>query len=450
MMRELHVRFRSSPLFDAASEVVRILRQAGHDSGIVGGGVRDFLLGRAPADFDIVTAARPEETAALFPDCRTVGASFGVSLVRHGGFEFEVAAARRERFYLDGRHPGEVKYTRDLAEDMLRRDFTVNALWYDPLDGVVRDVVGGISDLERGVLRTVGDPAERFNEDYLRMLRAVRFASRLRFRLDPETEQAIRLLSSKCAELTGERLRVELTSMLTGPDPAGALKLLEKTGILAAVLPEIAAMRGVDQPPEYHPEGDVFVHTALMLEHMAYPDARLAWSVLLHDVGKPVTRSMEPSGRIRFFTHETEGARMAEGILDRFRFSIADRDAIVQAIRNHMRFASVREMKPAKLRKLVADPNFPLELELHRLDCISSHGLLDVFVFLLDRLNEEPELRELPEPFVRGRDLVSAGLAPGPRFRQALDAVFDRQLAGEFSSREDALKAALWLFSAED
>ena len=434
----------------AAAEVVRVLRKNGFDGGIVGGGVRDSLLGRAPADFDIVTAARPEETAALFPDCRLVGASFGVSLVRHGGFEFEVAAARRERFYLDGRHPGEIKYTRDLGEDMLRRDFTVNALWYDPADGVVYDAAGGIDDLERGVLRTVGDPMERFNEDYLRMLRAVRFAARLRFSLDPATERAISALAAKCAELTGERLRVELTSMLTGPDPAGALRLLERTGVLAAVLPEIAALRGVEQPPEFHPEGDVFVHTARMLEHMAFPDPPLAWSVLLHDVGKPATRSVEASGRIRFFEHETRGAETAGAILDRLRFSAADRETIVHAVRNHMRFASVPRMKPAKRRKLIADPGFPLELELHRLDCVGCHGMLDVFVFLLDLLAAEPEQRELPEPLVRGRDLVEAGLRPGPRFRKVLDAVFDRQLAGEFAAREEALKAALRLFSRKD
>jgi len=445
-MRELDIRFRSTPMLEAASELVRVLRSRGYDSGIVGGGVRDFLLGCAPADLDLVTVARPEEIAALFPESRIVGASFGVSLVRTGGFEFEVATARKERFYLDGRHPEEVKYTSDLAVDMLRRDFTVNAMWYDPVGGVVHDPAGGLDDLERGVLRTVGNPAERFKEDYLRMLRAVRFASRLRFALDPETERAIRGLAFKCAEVTGERLRAELTLMLTGPDPAGAVRLLDRTGILEAVLPEIAALHGVEQPPEYHPEGDVFVHTVSMLEHMARPDPNLAWSVLLHDVGKPATRGVEPSGRIRFFNHETAGAELAGRILDRLRFSLADRDAVTKAVRNHMRFASAPQMRPAKLRRMMADPNFPLELELHRLDCVGSHGMLDVFVFLLDVLNETPEVRELPEPFVRGRDLVAAGLKPGPRFKKVLEAVFDRQLAGEFSGREEALETAVRLF----
>lgn len=447
-MRLLPVQFRPTPLLEAASSVIRTLKGAGFDSGIVGGGVRDSLLGRPLSDCDIVTAARPEELAKLFPGSRLVGASFGVSLVRHGGFEFEVAAARQERFYLDGRHPGEVRYTRDLAVDMQRRDFSVNALWYDPVTEIVHDAVGGIDDLERGVLRTVGEPEERFSEDYLRMLRAVRFVSRLRFRLDPAAERAIRRLAAKCGELTGERLRGELSSMLTGPDPAGAVRLLERTGILAVVLPEVAVLRGVEQPPEFHPEGDVLTHTLLMLEHMAKPDPLLAWSVLLHDVGKAVTQSRDETGRIRFFGHETAGAETAAAILERFRFSTAERDGIVQAVRNHMRFASVLRMKPAKLRRLLADPNFPLELELHRLDCIACHGILDVFVFLLDRLAETPHLQTLPEPFVMGRDLVAAGVRPGPRFRPVLEKVFDRQLAGAFASREEALACALRLLDS--
>ena len=236
--------------------------------------------------------------------------------------------------------------------------------------------------------------------------------------------------------------------MLTGPDPAGAVRLLERTGILAVVLPEVAVLRGVEQPPEFHPEGDVLTHTLLMLEHMAKPDPLLAWSVLLHDVGKAVTQSRDETGRIRFFGHETAGAETAAAILERFRFSTAERDGIVQAVRNHMRFASVLRMKPAKLRRLLADPNFPLELELHRLDCIACHGILDVFVFLLDRLAETPHLQTLPEPFVMGRDLVAAGVRPGPRFRPVLEKVFDRQLAGAFASREEALACALRLLDS--
>ena len=438
-------------MLEAAASVVAVLRRAGFESGLVGGCVRDLLLGRAPSDCDIVTTAHPDRIAQLFSDSRLVGASFGVSLVREKGFEFEVASAREERFYLDGRHPEEVRYTDDLAVDMLRRDFTINALWYDPVEKCVHDTVGGLADLERGVVRTVGDPGERFGEDFLRMLRAVRFAARLRFELAPETERAIAALSPKAARIAGERLQAEITSMLTGPDPARAMRLLQSTGLMAAVLPEVAAMEGVEQPPEFHPEGDVFVHTMKMLEHMAYPDPLLGWSVLLHDVGKPRTYSVEEgSGRIRFFGHEALGAEMAAEILDRLHFSCADRERVVQAVRNHMRFAFVTEMKAAKLRKLLADPNFSLELELHRLDCIACHGILEGFVFLLDELRREPELTTLPEPLVMGRDLVAAGRRPGPRFRKVLDAVYDRQLAGEFVSREEALAAALVLFDAEE
>ena len=450
-MERISVEFRSLPMLEAAASVVAVLRKAGFESGMVGGCVRDLLLGRTPSDCDIVTTAHPERIAALFPDSRLVGASFGVSLVRVGEFEFEVATAREERFYLDGRHPEEVRYTDDLAVDMRRRDFTINALWYDPVEGCVHDTVGGLGDLERGVVRTVGDPGARFGEDFLRMLRAVRFASRLRFSLDPETEQAISALAPKAARIAGERLRMELTSMLTGPDPARAMRLLQSTGLMAVILPEVAAMEGVEQPPEFHPEGDVFVHTMLMLSHMAYPDPLLGWSVLLHDIGKPRTYSLEAeSGRIRFFGHEVVGAEMAAEIMDRLRFSCAERGSVVQAVRNHMRFAFVTEMKSAKLRRLLADPNFPLELELHRLDCLSCHGIMDGFVFLLDELRRGPERTVLPEPLVMGRDLVAAGRRPGPGFRKVLDSVYDRQLAGEFGSREEALAAALALFDAEE
>ncbi len=446
-MRRLQCDFSSgNPEFQAAIHLARRLREAGFAAGLVGGSVRDLLLGRVPSDFDIVTSARPEELAALFEDVRAVGASFGVSLVGIDGFRIEVATAREERNYLDGRHPELVKYTSSLECDVTRRDFTINALWFDPVAGEVCDCVGGIDDLERGVIRTVGDPGKRFSEDFLRMLRAVRFAARLGFELDPATERAIRRLAPRAAELAGERICSEVTRMLCGHDPAGAIRLMLRTGLLEAVLPEVAALDGVGQPPEFHPEGDVFTHTMLMLEHMVSPEPNLAWSVLLHDIAKPETRMVDETGRVRFFGHESAGAVRAGGILDRLRFSAADREAVVAAVRNHMRFAAVREMRPAKVRRLIADPNFPLELELHRLDCIACHGILDVFVFLLDQLAERPELRTLPEPWVAGRDLVAAGCRPGPRFRPVLDEIFERQLAGEFTSPGEALAAALERF----
>ena len=431
--------------FRAAKLVALKLAASGFRTMLVGGSVRDMLMGSVPHDFDLVTAATPEELAAVFPgETQLVGASFGVSLVKTDGISLEVATAREERNYLDGRHPECVRYTKDLGIDVARRDFTVNALMYDPVKGEVVDHVGGVADLEKGVIRCVGDPARRFSEDYLRMLRAVRFAGRFGFELAPATRSALDELAPKCAQLSGERVREEMSKILCAPRAAESMKLMLDSGLLAAVLPEVAALAGVEQPPEFHPEGDVFTHTCLMLENMALPTVNLAWSVLLHDVGKPVCFSHDETGRIRFFGHEELGAKMAEKILERLRFSIADKECIVAAIRNHMRFASVREMKRSKLLRLLADDNFALELELHRLDCLSCHGKMECFVYLLDRLRETPEVK-LPPPLVLGRDLVAAGAAPSPRFGKVLHEVYERQLAGELTTREGALQAALKL-----
>ena len=436
----------SGPAFRAACGAARRLREAGFEAGLVGGSVRDLLLGRVPADFDLVTTATPEQLETLFPGRRLVGVSFGVSLIDVEGFRFETATAREERNYLDGRHPELVRYTDSLECDMARRDFTVNALWYDPVAEEVCDCVGGVEDLERGVLRTVGEPEERFREDYLRMLRAVRFAARLGFELAPGTRRAIEALAPLAAELAPERIAAEVTRMLTGPGPERAMRMMLELGLLRAVLPEVAALDKVEQPPQFHPEGDVFIHTMEMLRHMVYPDARLAWSVLLHDIAKPLTKSIDETGRIRFFGHEEAGAELAGRILDRLRFSAADRECIVHAVRNHMRFASVREMRAAKLRRLLAEPDFALELELHRLDCIACHGFLECFVYLLDELAERRRRGEeaaLPEHWVTGKRLIAAGCRPGPEFGPLLEVIYDRQLAGEFAGLEEALAAAL-------
>ena len=427
----------------------------GMECYVVGGYVRDLFLERPSQDIDVVTVGSGIRLARALANRLGTGAhlsvfsNFGTAQVKWHGLEVEFVGARKESYSSDSRKPSVSRGT--LRDDQLRRDFTINALWFDPLEKLVYDTVGGLADLDRGVIRTVGNPEERFGEDFLRMLRAVRFASRLRFELAPGTERAIAALAPRAALLAGERIRAEISSMLAGPDPARAMRLLQRTGLMAAVLPEVAAMAGVEQPPEFHPEGDVFVHTMLMLEHMAYPDPLLGWSVLLHDIGKPRTFSVEEeSGRIRFFGHEALGAEMAAEILDRLHFACADRDRVVQAVRNHMRFAFVTEMKSAKLRRLLADPNFPLELELHRLDCIACHGIMDGFVFLLDELRRAPEQAVLPDPLVMGRDLVAAGRRPGRCFRPVLDAIYDRQLTGEFGSREEALASALSLLDAEE
>ncbi|MDD3886031.1 MAG: CCA tRNA nucleotidyltransferase [Victivallaceae bacterium] len=448
-MRKLPIVFKlRTREYEAARHAAQRIVSAGFECGMVGGAVRDLLLGRPPHDFDLVTSARPEELAAIFPQHKLVGASFGVSLVESDGVQLEVAAARRERRYLDGRHPAEIAFTRDLAEDMMRRDFTVNALWYDPVTGVVYDAVGGLDDLARGILRTVGDPLERFSEDYLRMLRAVRFAVKLDFDVAPATWRAICTLAAKTRELAGERVYAELTAMFTSPFPARALRMLRDCGLLAQLLPEVNDLAGVEQPPRFHPEGDVFEHTALMLSHMAMPDPQLAWSVLLHDVGKKAAARRDPDGRMRFFDHESIGVTVAAPIFDRLRFSAADREAISAAVAGHMRFAAVCDMRTAKIRRILTSPTFRLELELHRLDCISCHCIMTGFVYLLDRLRAG-EGRALPAPWVRGSDLIRLGLTPGHAFKRILDALYEAQLAGEIGGRSTALSQAADMVAEE-
>ena len=431
--------------FRLVASAAETLQRAGYRTMLVGGSVRDMLIGKTPKDFDLVTVATPEELAAVFPGrTQLVGASFGVSLLKLEEYAFEVATAREERNYLDGRHPECVRYTQDLSVDVARRDFTVNALLYDPVKGEVVDHVGGVADLEKGVIRCVGEAKRRFSEDYLRMLRAVRFAGRFGFEFDPATRAALDELAPKCAQLSGERVREEMSKILCSPRAAESMRLMLDSGLLAAVLPEVAALAGVEQPPQFHPEGDVFTHTCLMLENMVFSNVNLAWSVLLHDVGKKSCFSHDETGRIRFFGHESVGAEMAAKILDRLRFSVADRERIVAAVKNHMRFASVCEMKKSKILRLLADDNFALELELHRLDCLSCHGKMECFIYLVDQLRAMPDAK-LPPPLVLGRDLVAAGVPPSPRFGKVLHEVYERQLAGELTTREAALRAALKL-----
>ncbi|MBR7156359.1 MAG: CCA tRNA nucleotidyltransferase [Lentisphaeria bacterium] len=432
-------------LFAAAVPVAERLKQHGFRGLIVGGAVRDMLLGKRASDIDMVTDADPAELARIFPQMKFVGAAFGVALIPVGEIEIEVASARSERFYLDGRHPEKVAFTRDFAADAARRDFTVNAMMYDPLSGELLDFTGGAADLERGILRTVGVAGERFAEDHLRMLRAIRFAAKSDFTIAPECWEAICRSAPATAELSGERVREELTAMLLSPRPAKAFELLEKSGILTVLLPEVSRLRQVAQPPRFHPEGDVLTHTLIMLRRMTMPTMLLAWSVLLHDVGKADTASVDETGRIRFFGHEVRGAEIVLRIAERLHFSRRDSEMCAAAVRNHMRFANITAMRRDKLRRMIAAPGFFTELELHRLDCISCHGMMQGYTCLLDTIAADKSLTSLPPPLIRGRDLVAAGAKPSPRFKEVLEKIFSRQLQGEFTTAPAALHEALKL-----
>ena len=448
-MRRIPLHFDEDPAYCAAAALVSELRAAGFGAWIVGGAVRDRLCGKKPEDYDLATTARPEELAARYPEqLKLVGACFGVALLERDGRNFEIATLREERNYQDGRHPEQVRYTTDPEIDAQRRDFTVNALFFDPEHREVLDFTGGLADLQSGILRTVGDPRRRFREDYLRMLRLVRFAARLRFAIAPEAAAAARELAPLTVNIAPERVRAELTALLTGLAPDRAVRLLHELGLLHRLLPEVAALDGVEQPPEFHPEGDVFTHTLLMLAHLRCAGPELAWSVLLHDIGKTPTWHRDETGRIRFFGHEAKGADMAAEITRRLRFPIDQQNAIESAVRRHMRFAQVEQMKETTLRKLLASPTFPLELELNRLDCLASHGLFAPYLRLLDEVRRRQGELALPPPLVRGRHLLAAGFTPGPAFGRVLTALYERQLGGEFQSREEALRAAALLLSS--
>ncbi len=427
----------NAPIPATPLNILHTLRANGHEAFLVGGCVRDLLLGRTPRDFDIATNALPDQIESLFPKTLDIGKAFGIiAVVPDEGKPIEVATYRADAPYADGRHPGAVTFTH-AREDALRRDFTVNALFMDADTGEILDFVAGRTDLDARLIRAIGDPAVRFGEDHLRMLRAVRFASTLGFTIEPATVAAIRQLAPQIRRISAERIRDELFRLLTESQKAGeALDLLRGSGLLREILPEIEAMVGVEQPPEFHPEGDVFTHTRLMLDGLPQnPSLTLALSVLFHDVGKPPTAQLVtlPDGtpRWRFECHASVGADMTRDILERLRTPRALIDEVCAIIGNHMRLADAPKMRPAKLRRLLGAPTFENDLELHRLDCLSSHALLDIYDFLKaekDKFAAEPVL---PPPLVTGRDLIAIGHKPGPHFSEILQALYDRQLEGE-------------------
>ena len=441
----------SSDKAQQATRIVRELRQAGHSAYLVGGCVRDLVLGREPADYDVATSALPQDVMRLFPKTYAVGEQFGVVLVpvlRDGSdgtrenYAIEVATFRSDGRYTDGRHPDQVEFSRDARMDVQRRDFTINGLLFDPIAEEVLDYVGGREDLKREIIRTIGDPRQRFSEDKLRMLRAVRFAARFGYEIDAGTLAAIHELAPQIHQVSRERIRDEILKMLTEGRARRAFELLDNTGLLEQVLPEIKRMQGVQQPPQFHPEGDVWVHTLLLLEGLpAGCSKTLALGTLLHDVGKPPTFRVAPD-RIRFDNHAEIGAKMAEEICHRFRLSNEETEQVCALVSNHMRFAEVRRMRQSTLKRFLRLPGFDEHLELHRLDCLSSHRDLSLYEFAKDKLTTLPPEQIRPAPLLTGDDLIAAGHKPGPRFKELLTAVEDAQLEGSIATKEEALSLA--------
>jgi poly(A) polymerase len=446
---------------DFATSIIQTLRQHSFQAYLAGGCVRDLLLKRQPADYDVATSATPTQVMNIFPETYAVGAQFGVVLVPLPGASsvssvppalssveasggkssaVEVATFRSDLGCSDGRHPDEVRFSKDPREDVARRDFTINGMMLDPVTEEVLDFVGGRKDLEARIVRAIGDPEQRFAEDKLRMLRAVRFAARFNFAIDAGTQAAIQQLTHEIHAVSRERVRDELTKILTEGHARRAFLLLHENGLLKEVLPEISAMKGVEQPPEFHPEGDVFVHTLLLLDNLPHPcPPTLAWGALLHDVGKPATFRRAPD-RIRFDGHVDVGVKIAEEICERLRFSNRDTEQVLALVDNHMRFGHVTRMKESTLKKFLRMPHFDEHLVLHRADSLASHRNLATYELVREKLAEIPPEKMRPAGLVTGDDLIAAGYEPGPRFRKILEAVEDAQLEGRLFSSDAAME----------
>jgi poly(A) polymerase len=436
---------------EKATEALRIahtLRERGYSAYLVGGCVRDLLLGREPADYDVTTSAIPDAVMNIFPQTYAVGAQFGVMLVpvrkdssegEAANYAIEVATFRSDGAYSDGRHPDAVQFSKDARFDVQRRDFTINGMLLDPDTKEILDYVGGREDLQHSLIRTIGEPQQRFTEDKLRMLRAVRFAARFGYSIEEKTFAAIRQLAPQIHQVSRERVRDEILKMLTEGHARRAFELLDETQLLEQVLPEIKKMKGVAQPPQYHPEGDVWIHTLMLLEALPAGSSKtLALGALLHDVGKPPTFRIAPD-RIRFDGHAEVGTKMAEEICRRFRLSNEDTDQVLSLVANHMRFGDVMKMKDSTLKRFFRLPKFEEQLELHRLDCSSSHRDLSLYEFAKEKYHALPEEQIRPTPLITGDDLIAAGYNPGPQFKDLLTAVEDAQLNGSISTKQEAM-----------
>jgi len=429
------------PPRELANSICATLQRHGHEAFLVGGCVRDVLVGREPTDYDVATNALPERVLQLFPQSLAVGAQFGVVQVLGTAGKVEVATFRREVGYSDGRHPDQVVFTSNAEEDVSRRDFTINGLLMRHYSGEVLDFVGGQADLDAHIIRSIGDAERRFTEDKLRMLRAVRFAARFGFTIEPKTFAAIQLHAPEIDSVSAERIREELSKLLTEGAARRGFEWLDQTDLLRQVLPEVSALKGVPQPPEYHPEGDVWIHTLMMLEGLP-PEAprTLAWGALLHDVGKPVTfRPVSVTGdRIRFDGHVHVGVRISAEICKRLKFSNEESEQIQALVANHMKFKDVAQMKKSTLKRFVRQPHFDEHMALHRLDCLASHKRLDAYDMVRKFLNDTPPEEVKPTRLLTGDDLSEMGYVPGPGFQTILRALEDAQLDGSLSTRDEA------------
>jgi poly(A) polymerase len=424
-----------------AARIVLQLRSAGFEAYFVGGCVRDFVMGVVPVDYDIVTSALPDQVMALFNRTVAIGAKFGVVAVIVEGHSFEVATFRNDDVYIDGRRPSNVHFT-SAKEDVFRRDFTVNGLLMDPITGEITDYVNGLADIEKKIVCTIGDPDKRFQEDHLRMLRAIRFTANLNFNLNSFTQESIAKNVAQIQTISSERIQDELKKLLCRGGARMGLELMAQTGMLREILPEVDAMQGVEQPPRFHPEGDVWQHTLIMLEILSEENRTeanpvLAWGALLHDVGKPVSRTDDENG-VHFYGHAKQGEQIADEIMHRLKFSRAQREAVLDLILQHMNFMNVQKMRPARLKRFLRMPDFDLHLELHRLDCLSSHGMLDNYQFCRNQL-ENFAVEELHPPrLLSGDDLIAMGFAPGKIIGEILHALEDQQMEGIVNSKDEA------------
>jgi len=449
-MIQLADSIKNSKKFQTVKTIVNKLKSNGHVAFIVGGAVRDLYLGKSPEEFDIATSATPDEIQSVFEHTKSVGQSFGVMLVIVDSLSFEVATFRKDMKYEDGRHPVNVIYTKDQKEDVNRRDFTINGLMLDPDTAEIFDYCGGIQDIQSKKIRAIGIPEERFSEDYLRMLRAIRFSNKLNFQIEDETQKALYKHASNISSISVERIRDEITKIIQDKNPGKGIIQLSESGLLKCIIPEIESLKGVSQPVEFHPEGDVFRHTCLVLDMLdddKKSNTELIYGALFHDVGKPDT--FTETDRIRFNRHEYVGATITQKICKRLRFSNKQISHITSLVKEHMKFGNVEQMKKSTFKRFISIDNFEDHLALHKADCLGSHGNLSLYDYTLRRMGELQNEPIAPKPIITGDDLISLGLTPGPKFKAILSEIFDEQLEGNFHSKEEGIELAKTILSKQ-